>query len=251
MTQQQPVALVTGANSGIGVEIARRLVDDGFLVVLSGRNDDRGRAVTSELGQNARWVRADLTDSEDIQRLVDETVSTGGRLDVLVNNAGVDLIGSVLDLPEEKLRENFEINVFGTIAALQAAGRVMRDQGDGGAIINITSRLALIGVPTMSLYSAGKGAIQSLTTAAAVELAPHNIRVNAVAPGMARTPLYDTWVADQDDPEATEKDVAGKIPLGRIAEPSDVAAAVSYLASPGAAYVTGTTIPVEGGYISQ
>lgn len=251
MTEQQPVALVTGANSGIGVEIARRLVDDGFLVVLSGRNDDRGRAVTSELGQNARWVRADLTDSEDIQRLVDETVSMGGRLDVLVNNAGVDLIGSVLDLPEEKLRENFEINVFGTIAALQAAGRVMRDQGDGGAIINITSRLALIGVPTMSLYSAGKGAIQSLTTAAAVELAPHNIRVNAVAPGMARTPLYDTWVADQDDPEATEKDVAGKIPLGRIAEPSDVAAAVSYLASPGAAYVTGTTIPVEGGYISQ
>jgi NAD(P)-dependent dehydrogenase (short-subunit alcohol dehydrogenase family) len=251
VTEQQPVALVTGANSGIGVEIARRLVDDGFLVVLSGRNDDRGRAVTSELGQNARWVRADLTDFEDIQRLVDETVSTGGRLDVLVNNAGVDLIGSVLDLPEEKLRENFEINVFGTIAALQAAGRVMRDQGDGGAIINITSRLALIGVPTMSLYSAGKGAIQSLTTAAAVELAPHNIRVNAVAPGMARTPLYDTWVADQDDPEATEKDVAGKIPLGRIAEPSDVAAAVSYLASPGAAYVTGTTIPVEGGYISQ
>jgi NAD(P)-dependent dehydrogenase (short-subunit alcohol dehydrogenase family) len=251
VTEQQPVALVTGANSGIGVEIARRLVEDGFLVILSGRNDERGQAVTSELGQNARWVRADLSDSEDIQRLVGEAVSMGGRLDVLVNNAGVDLVGSVLDLPEEKLRENFEINVFGTISALQAAGRVMRDQGDGGAIINITSRLALIGVPTMSLYGAGKGAIQSLTTAAAVELAPHNIRVNAVAPGMARTPLYDSWVADQDDPEGTEKDVAGKIPLGRIAEPSDVAAAVSYLASSGAAYVTGTTIPVEGGYISQ
>ncbi|WP_129358509.1 SDR family NAD(P)-dependent oxidoreductase [Rothia uropygioeca] len=251
MTSQQPVALVTGANSGIGVEIARRLVGDGFRVILSGRNEERGQAVASELGPEAHWIRADLTDSADIQRLVTETVDSGGRLDVLVNNAGLDLVGPILDVPEEELRANFETNVFGTIAALQAAGRVMRDQGEGGAIINITSRLALIGVPTMSLYGAGKGAIQSLTTAAAVELAPLNIRVNAVAPGMAKTPLYETWLSNQEDPEATERDVAGKIPLGRIADPSDVAAAVSYLASPGAAYITGTTIPVEGGYISQ
>lgn len=251
MTAQQPVAVVTGANSGIGVDIARRLIADGFRVILSGRHDERGRAVTAELGSEAHWVQADLTDSADIQHLIDEAVNIGGRLDVLVNNAGLDLVGPILDVPEDELRSNFETNVFGTIRALQAAGRVMRDQGDGGAIINITSRLALIGVPTMSLYGAGKGAIQSLTTAAAVELAPLNIRVNAVAPGMARTPLYETWLASQDDPEATERDVAGKIPLGRIALPEDVAAAVSYLASPGAAYVTGTTIPVEGGYLSQ
>lgn len=251
MTHQPCVALVTGANSGIGVEIARRLVEDGFRVIVSGRNSERGRAVAERLGPEAFWVQADLSDSAAVQRLIDDAVSIGGRLDVLVNNAGVDLVGPILDVPEERIRENFAMNTFGTIFALQAAGRVMRDQGQGGAIINITSRLAMIGVPTMSLYSAGKGAVQALTTAAAVELAPLNIRVNAVAPGMAKTPLYETWLAEQDDPEATERDVASKIPLGRIALPSDVAAAVSYLASPGAEYITGTTIPVEGGYLSQ
>ncbi|WP_085529027.1 SDR family NAD(P)-dependent oxidoreductase [Kocuria massiliensis] len=251
MTQQPQVALVTGANSGIGVEIARRLVADGFRVIVSGRNSSRGEAVAEELGPEAFWIQADLSDAASVQNLIDETVRTGGRLDVLVNNAGVDLVGQLLEVSEEQIRENYATNVFGTIFALQAAGRVMRDQGDGGAIINITSRLAMIGVPTMSLYSAGKGAIQSLTTAGAVELAPHNIRVNAVAPGMAKTPLYDTWVSEQEDPEATEREVASKIPLGRIALPSDVAAAVSYLASPGAEYITGTTIPVEGGYLAQ
>lgn len=251
MTHQPRVALVTGANSGIGVEIARRLVEDGFRVIVSGRNSERGRAVAERLGPEASWVQADLSDSAAVQRLIDDAVSIGGRLDVLVNNAGVDLVGPILDVPEEKIRENFAMNTFGTIFALQAAGRVMRDQGEGGAIINITSRLAMIGVPTMSLYSAGKGAVQALTTAAAVELAPLNIRVNAVAPGMAKTPLYETWLAEQEDPEATEREVASKIPLGRIALPSDVAAAVSYLASPGAEYITGTTIPVEGGYLSQ
>lgn len=251
MTNQPRVALVTGANSGIGVEIARRLIEDGFRVIVSGRNNERGQEVADRLGPEASWVRADLSDSSAVQLLIDEAVRIGGRLDVLVNNAGVDLVGPILDVPEEEIRENFATNTFGTIFALQAAGRVMRDQGQGGAIINITSRLAMIGVPTMSLYSAGKGAVQALTTAAAVELAPLNIRVNAVAPGMAKTPLYDTWVSEQADPEATEREVASKIPLGRIALPSDVAAAVSYLASPGAEYITGTTIPVEGGYLSQ
>ncbi|WP_030015630.1 SDR family NAD(P)-dependent oxidoreductase [Curtobacterium sp. S6] len=251
MTNQPRVALVTGANSGIGIEIARRLIEDGFRVIVSGRNNERGQEVADRLGPEASWVRADLSDSSAVQLLIDEAVRIGGRLDVLVNNAGVDLVGPILDVPEEEIRENFATNTFGTIFALQAAGRVMRDQGQGGAIINITSRLAMIGVPTMSLYSAGKGAVQALTTAAAVELAPLNIRVNAVAPGMAKTPLYDTWVSEQEDPEATEREVASKIPLGRIALPSDVAAAVSYLASPGAEYITGTTIPVEGGYLSQ
>lgn len=198
------VALVTGATSGIGVEIARRLVADGLRVVVSGRSAARGAAVAAELGGGARFLPADLTE-----------------------------------------------NVFAAIACLQAAGRAMRDGGRGGAIITITSRLASIGVPTMSVDSASKGAMLALTTAAAVELAPHDIRVNAVAPGMTRTPLFESWVAEQADPAATERQVAAAIPLRRIAEPADVAAAVAYLASPGAAYVTGTSIPVDGGYLAQ
>ena len=250
-SQTRPVALVTGATSGIGVEIARRLIDDGFDVVVSGRSRERGEAVSADLGPHARFVRADLTDPGAPDRLVADTVAEAGRLDVLVNNAAIDHTGPLLDVPEQDVRDIFATNTFATILCLQAAGRAMREQGEGGAIINITSRLASIGVPTMAIYSASKGAVLALTTAAAVELAPHGIRVNAVAPGMTNTPLYADWVAAQDDPEGTVRHVASAIPLGRIAEPGDVAAAVSYLASPGASYVTGASIPVDGGYTAQ
>ncbi|WP_040165930.1 SDR family NAD(P)-dependent oxidoreductase [Microbacterium gorillae] len=245
------VALVTGATSGIGTEIARRLIADGFAVVVHGRSVQRGEAVARDLGPRATFLAADLTDSGAAERLVSETLAAHGRLDVLVNNAAIDHTGPLLDVPETEVRTTFETNTFGAIWMLQAAGRALRAQGEGGAIINVTSRLASIGVPTMSVYSASKGAILALTTAAAVELAPHGIRVNAVAPGMTNTPLYAEWVAAQADPEATIRHVAGAIPLQRIAEPADVAAAVSYLASPGASYITGISIPVDGGYLAQ
>lgn len=243
------VALVTGATSGIGVEIARRLASDGFSVVVSGRSVERGRQVASEV--DAVFVPADLTVPGAASQLVDDCVREAGRLDVLVNNAAIDHTGDLLDVPESEVRTTFETNTFGAIACLQAAGRAMRRQGDGGAIINITSRLAHIGVPTMGVYSASKGAMLALTRAAAVELAPLGIRVNAVAPGMTNTPLYAEWVDQQPDPAATGQQVASAIPLGRIAEPADVAGAVSYLASADAAYVTGVSIPVDGGYLAQ
>ena len=251
MEQAKRVALITGATSGIGVEIARRLVDDGLTVVVSGRSAERGKAVAQDLGDDAHFVQADLTMAAAPEALVEETVRLTGQLDVLVNNAAIDHTGSLLDVPAAEIRATFETNTFAAIACLQAAGRAMRARGAGGAIINITSRLASIGVPTMSVYSASKGAMLALTTAAAVELGPHQIRVNAVAPGMTRTPLYDEWLAAQDDPAATERRVTDAIPLGRIATPQDVAAAVSYLAGPGAAYITGVSLPVDGGYLAQ
>ena len=134
---------------------------------------------------------------------------------------------------------------------LIAAARVMKSQGEGGSIINSTSRLASIGVSTMGIYSASKGAMLAFTRASAIDLAPFNIRVNAVAPGMTRTPLYDEWIETLDNPEQHAAAVASAIPLGRIAEPQDVAAVVAFLASPEASYLTGTSIPVEGGYLAQ
>jgi len=245
------VALVTGATSGIGTDIARRLAADGLHVVVSGRDPVRGRALAAELGDAATFVRADLTEDRGPEGLVDAAVRLRGRLDVLVNNAAVDHTGALLDTPASEVRATFETNVFAAIACLQAAARVMRDSGRGGAIINITSRLAHIGVPTMSVYSASKGAMLALTTAAAVELAPWNIRVNAVAPGMTRTPLFSTWLAEQRDPVAVEHEVASEIPLGRIALPDDVAAVVAFLARTEAAYLTGASIPVDGGYLAK
>ena len=248
-TSSAPVAVVTGATSGIGPEIARRLVADGFTVIVHGRSVERGERVAKELG--AHFIAADLTATGAADAFMAEVMEKTGRLDVLVNNAAIDHTGPLLDTPQEEIRATFETNTFGTIAFLQAGGRVLRAQGTGGAIINVTSRLASIGVPTMGIYSASKGAILALTTAAAVELAPLGIRVNAVAPGMTNTPLYADWVAEQDDPEETVRRVASAIPLQRIAEPEDVAAAVSYLASPGATYITGVSIPVDGGYLAQ
>lgn len=249
MEPEQQVALVTGATSGIGVEIARRLVADGLRVVVSGRSAARGEAVAAELG--ASFLQADLTEPGAADALVEAVVELHGRLDVLVNNAAIDHTGPLLDTPAAEIRTTFETNVFAAIACLQAAGRAMRDAGRGGSIITITSRLASVGVPTMGIYSASKGAMLALTTAAAVELAPWSIRVNAVAPGMTRTPLYERWVAEQPDPQATERQVAAAIPLQRIAVPADVAAAVAFLASPAAAYITGASIPVDGGYLAQ
>lgn len=241
-------AVVTGSTSGIGHEIARRLHADGFNVVVTGRDKARGDTVRSELGQDALFVPLDLTADGAPDRLAQAAIDRFGRLDVLVNNAAMDHTDDLLRAPVADVRNLFEVNTIAAIAALQACARRMEH---GGAIVNVTSRLAAIGVPTMSVYSATKGAIKALTTAAAVELAPQGIRVNAVAPGMTRTPLYEAWVAAQPDPEQTERDVVEAIPLGRLATPADVAAAVSYLVSDDAAYVTGASIPLDGGYTAR
>lgn len=197
-----------------------------------------------------QFVRADLTVDGEPEGVLRQAVDRFGRVDVVVNNAAVDHTGELLDVPDEEIRGTFEINTFAAIAVLQAAGRAMRANG-GGSIVNITSRLASIGVPTMGVYSASKGAIKAMTIAAAVELAPYDIRVNAVAPGMTRTPLYESWLAEQDDPAETARRVVDGIPLGRLASPEDVAGAVSFLASSDAAYLTGATLPLDGGYTAR
>lgn len=245
------VALITGATSGIGIDIARQLVRDGFQVAVSGRSVERGEQVAAELGEAARFVRADLLQTGAPAALVDATIAEFGRIDVLVNNAAIDHTNDLLEVGESEIRETFEANTFAPMNLLIAAARAMRARGEGGSIINVTSRLASIGVPTMGIYSASKGAMLAFTKAAAIDLAQYGIRVNAVAPGMTRTPLYEEWLAGLADPAAEADRVASAIPLGRIATPGDVAATVAFLASPGAAYLTGVSIPVDGGYLAK
>lgn len=251
MQADKRVALVTGATSGIGIDIARHLTRDGFHVMVSGRSIERGEQVAAELGDTAKFISADLLAPGAAADLVEATIGAMGRLDVLVNNAAIDHTSDLLEVTEAEIRETFEANSLAPMNLLIAAARAMRDQGDGGSIINVTSRLASIGVPTMGIYSASKGAIHAFTKAAAIDLAQYNIRVNAVAPGMTRTPLYEEWLAGLADPAAEADRVAAAIPLGRIAVPGDVAATVAFLASPGAAYLTGVSIPVDGGYLAK
>lgn len=241
--------VVTGATSGIGRTTAVRLHADGACVVATGRDVDRGRALVEALGDRAHFVAADLTDPAAADEVLGACVASFGAVDGVVNNAALDHTGPLGSVSMDDVRKVFEVNAFGTIAMTRAA--VLAMPRDGGSIVNVTSRLAYAGVPEMAVYAASKGAVHAFTLSAAVELAPRGIRVNEVAPGMTATPLYDAWLSGSEDPERTARDVVSRIPLGRVAVPEDVAAAIVYLLSDDAAYVTGTTINVDGGYTAQ
>ncbi|KAA0086553.1 SDR family oxidoreductase [Mycolicibacterium sp. P9-64] len=241
--------VITGATSGIGLVATARLHSEGACVLVTGRDVHRGQELARSLGERARFLAADITDPGAANAVVDACVDSFGAIDAVVNSAALDHTAELVSTPMADIRRVFEVNTFGTIGMIQAAATSMPERG--GSIVNITSRLAFVGVPTMALYAASKGAVQALTRSAAVELAPRGIRVNDVAPGMTRTPLYEAWLAEAPDAARAERDVVSRIPLGRLAIPEDVAAAVAYLVSDDSLYVTGTTIRVDGGYTAQ
>ncbi|MGO1183198.1 MAG: SDR family NAD(P)-dependent oxidoreductase [Micrococcaceae bacterium] len=246
------VALVTGGTSGIGAAIAARLVQDGLRVVVTSRSatPSVGTDDVDSTDGDMVAIAADLTAPGEPARVVREVLERFGRLDVLVNNAGRRHAGLIADTPVDEITEVFAINTLAAMAMTSAAVAPMTAQGEG-VVINVLSRLATVGVATLTTYSASKGALLAYTRGAAVELAPHGIRVNAVAPGMTTTPLIEDWLSDQEDSEGTLQSVVSQIPLGRLGNPDDTSAAVAYLASPEASYLTGVSIPIDGGYTAQ
>jgi NAD(P)-dependent dehydrogenase (short-subunit alcohol dehydrogenase family) len=239
-------AIVTGASRGIGAAITRRLAAEGASLVLVSRGGG-AEASPADLGDGVRVVPGSVTDPETAERAVESAAGLGG-VDILVNNAGIDLVEDLLTTSAERCREVFDTNFFGALWMLQRVGRELRDAGRAGSIVNVTSRLATTGVPTMNIYGASKGALLTLTRGAAVELGPYGIRVNAVAPGMTATPMFEEYLAGEVDGEETRAHVEAAIPQGRLALPEDVASAVAYLASDDSAHVTGASIPVDGGF---
>jgi len=215
-------------------------------VLMVARRAERGAALAAELGGRAHFLAGDVADPATAEAAVASAVERFGGLDVLVNNAGLDHTAPLATAPLGPVREVFEVNFFGALRFMQAAAAVMFDRG--GAIVNVTSRLASIGVPEMSLYGASKGALLALTKGAAVEWAPRRVRVNAVAPGMTETPLFRQWNEAAADPAAARARVEAAIPQGRLGTTAEVAAAVAYLASEEASHVTGASLPIDGGY---
>ncbi len=239
-------AIVTGATEGIGAAVSRLFAREGARLVLVARRSEPGEALAAELGsEGAVFVAGDVGRPETARAAVEEA-GRFGPLDVLVNNAGLDLSGDLLEMSEEDARRVFDVNVFGALFMLQAAAAAMR--GRGGSVVNLSSRTASVGVPGMAVYGASKGALLALTRAAAIELAPLGIRVNAVAPGLTETPLVKAWIDEQADPSAFRAEAAATIPQGRFGEPEEVAAAVLFLASDEARHITGVSLPIDGGY---
>ena len=233
------VAIVTGGTAGIGEATVRRFVSEGARVVIVARH-------AAAQPDGTRFVAGDVVDASTATAAVAAAEEWGG-VDVLVNNAAMDWNSSVLEVTEEDVRKVLDTNFLGCLLMQQAAGKKMLERGRG-SIVNVTSRTASVGVPTMALYAAAKGALLALTRTAAIEWARQGVRVNAVAPGITRTQLIRTWIDAQPEPAAFEKQVVSTIPQGRMAEPDEIANAILFLASDESQHITGTTLAVDGGY---
>lgn len=240
------VAVITGAARGIGKACAKRFLEDGVKVVICDVDTDELERTVNELGRpkDLHAVHCHVARRAEVDRAVATAVREFGRLDIMVNNAGVARNQDLLDISEQDFDDVIGINLKGAFFGVQAAAKQMIAQGGGGVIINMSSVNALLAIPTLATYAISKGGMKQLTSVAAVALAPHNIRVVAVGPG---TILTDMVASSIYTSEEARKTVLSRTPIGRGGEPSEVASVVAFLASDDASYITGQTIYPDGG----
>jgi glucose 1-dehydrogenase len=249
MRLEGKVAIVTGAAGGIGKGIVYRLAEEGADVVLVDLDDQQAQKVAAqveELGRRALVLRSDVSSAESVAGTVARTLEWAGQIDILVNNAGIETPQPVFDISEADWDRTLNINLKGAWLCSQAVARVMANAGAGGRIINIGSIMSEMPAPGEPHYAASKGGVLMLTRAMALDLAPHNITVNAIGPGVIKNGLSSKGCLS--DPVSAEKIRAG-IPLRRFGKPRDVGNAVVFLASEEANYVTGVILYVDGGVI--
>lgn len=233
------VALISGGARGMGAEDARLLVEEGARVVIGDVRDDEGRALASELGDAARYVHLDVTQLDQWEAAVATATGEFGKLDVLVNNAGIVAAGPLREFRMDKWQQVLDVNLTGTFLGMRSVVDPMTEAG-GGSIINISSIEGIRGAPMVHPYVASKWAVRGITKSAALELAPVNIRVNSVHPGFIRTPMTAHLPEDMVT-----------IPLGRPAEAREVATFVVFLASDEASYATGSEFIMDGGLVTD
>jgi len=240
------VAAITGAARGIGRGCAERFLNDGVKVVISDVDTDALERTVAELGRPAdlHAVHCHVARRADVDGVVATAVREFGRLDIMVNNAGVARSQDILDISEQDFDDVIGVNLKGAFFGVQAAAKQMIAQGGGGVIINMSSVNALLAIPTLATYAISKGGMKQLTSVAAVALAPHNIRVVAVGPGTILTDMVASSIYTSED---ARKTVMSRTPIGRGGEPSEVASVVAFLASDDASYITGQTIYPDGG----
>lgn len=246
MRLDRKIAIVTGAASGFGAEIARQYVAEGATVMVADINIDGAGQVAAELGASALAVACDVTRKTDIDALVSQTLQRFGRLDIVVNNAGwTHRNQPLLDVDEATFDRVYDINVKSIFFMVHAVVPVMRRQRSG-VILNVGSTAGIRPRPGLTWYNSSKGAVNLMSKSLAVELGADNIRVNVICPVMGETGLLEAFMGMPDTPENRKKFVA-TIPLGRLSKPIDIARAAVYLASDEAEFISGVEFPVDGG----
>jgi NAD(P)-dependent dehydrogenase (short-subunit alcohol dehydrogenase family) len=245
-----PVVLITGALTGIGRAAAEVFAQEGARIVVSGRRDKEGQDLVAELqklGAEAIFVRSDVRKDEDVRNLVDQTVKRFGRLDVAVNNAGTEgTPGPVTEQTAESFAATFDTNVLGTLLSMKHELRAMLPQGSG-SIVNVSSAYGSIGAAGASVYVASKHAVEGLTKSAALEVARTGVRVNVVAPGTTDTGMLTRFNKTDENKAA----LVSTVPFKRMATPEEIAHVIAFVASPNASYMTGASIPVDGGMLAD
>jgi NAD(P)-dependent dehydrogenase (short-subunit alcohol dehydrogenase family) len=243
------VALVTGGASGLGKAAAKRLSEEGVKVVIADIKEE-GAEFADQL-QNAKFIKTDVTDHEAVKKSIEFTLEEYGQVDIIFNNAGID--GEQAPTGESTI-ENWKkvtsIDLDGAFYYLKYGLEQMKKQ-KSGVIINTSSTAGLVGFENIPPYTAAKGALVQLTKSTAMEYAPYGIRVNAIAPSVVKTELVEHFIESSDNPEETEKQFDELNPLPGWIQPEDVAAAVAFLASDEGRYITGHTLPIDGGYVAQ
>jgi glucose 1-dehydrogenase len=252
MRLKDKVALVTGASSGIGRAIAIRFAAEGAHVVVNYRpgsqaDAEAAQAEASSFGAESIAVAADVSKREDVERMLEEVISKFGRIDIVVNNAGIEIKRPFLEVTDDEWNRVIAVNLFGPYLVSQVAARQMVKQGQGGKLIFVSSVHEDIPFPEYTAYCASKGGVRMLMRNLAIELAPYKINANNIAPGAIATPINQAVL---DDPEAM-KNAVSEIPWGRFGRPEEVASLAVFLAGDESEYVTGSTYYVDGGLTQQ
>jgi NAD(P)-dependent dehydrogenase (short-subunit alcohol dehydrogenase family) len=238
------VAIVTGGNSGIGLAIARRFVDEGADVAIFGRDEATLQAAADEFGPSCITVQGDAADPADLERLAEETTKAFGGIDIVVVNAGIFELRPIADMDVESFDRTSDVNFRGAFFTVRAALPYL---GDGSSIVLVTSGSNLVGLPDAPVYAATKAAVRSLARSLAADLKSNGIRVNALSPGFVDTPIFErTGITGEDRAQFVHL-MSQQIPMGRFGKPEEVAAAALFLASDEASYITGIELPVSGG----